>query len=46
LLPAASAPAGGLGLWLTHQLCALVTLEHHDDAFTVRLIAGHPHVAA
>ncbi|MBV9139917.1 MAG: MEDS domain-containing protein [Pseudonocardiales bacterium] len=46
LLPAASAPVGGLGLWLTHQLCALVTLEHHDDGFTVRLIAGYPHLAA
>jgi anti-sigma regulatory factor (Ser/Thr protein kinase) len=42
LLPAAKAPAGGLGLWLTHQLCDLVTLDHHDS-FTIRLIAGNPH---
>jgi anti-sigma regulatory factor (Ser/Thr protein kinase) len=42
LLPAAKAPAGGLGLWLTHQLCNLVTFDHREDGFTVRLIAGNP----
>jgi anti-sigma regulatory factor (Ser/Thr protein kinase) len=34
---------GGLGLWLVHQLCSHVTLEHHDDGFTLRLTAGNPH---
>lgn len=46
LLPAAKAPFGGLGLWLAHQLVNLVTFDHHDDGFTVRLIAGNPHLAA
>jgi anti-sigma regulatory factor (Ser/Thr protein kinase) len=46
LLPAGHAPAGGLGLWLTHQLCNLVTFDHHSDGFTIRLIAGKPHSAA
>jgi anti-sigma regulatory factor (Ser/Thr protein kinase) len=42
LLPAATALDGGLGLWLTHQLCSLVTFDHRDS-FTIRLIAGNPH---
>jgi anti-sigma regulatory factor (Ser/Thr protein kinase) len=42
LLPAATAPPGGLGLWLTHQLCNLVTLDKHKEGFTIRLIAGKP----
>ncbi len=42
LLPAATGPPGGLGLWLAHQLCSLVTLEKTKDAFTVRLVAGKP----
>jgi anti-sigma regulatory factor (Ser/Thr protein kinase) len=42
LLPAPKAPSGGLGLWLTHQLCSLVTLDHREDGFSVRLIAGNP----
>jgi anti-sigma regulatory factor (Ser/Thr protein kinase) len=42
LLPAPKAPAGGLGLWLTHQLCSLVTFDHREDGFTIRLIAGNP----
>ena len=45
LLPAAKAPAGGLGMWMAHQLCNLVTFDHHDG-FTVRLIAGAPHLPA
>ena len=40
LLPAATAPLGGLGLWLTHQLCNLVTLDKRKEGFTIRLIAG------
>ena len=42
LLPAATAPDGGLGLWLIYQLCSLVTFDH-CGSFTVRLIAGNPH---
>jgi anti-sigma regulatory factor (Ser/Thr protein kinase) len=42
LLPAATGPSGGLGLWLAHQLCSLVTLDKSTDAFTVRLVAGKP----
>jgi hypothetical protein len=40
LLPAATASAGGLGLWLTYQLCSLVTLDKLREGFTIRLIAG------
>ena len=42
LLPAGDGVSGGLGLWLTHQLCDHVTLSRHDDGFAVRLIAGNP----
>jgi anti-sigma regulatory factor (Ser/Thr protein kinase) len=42
MLPAATGPPGGLGLWLAHQLCSLVTLDKAKDAFTVRLVAGKP----
>ncbi len=45
LLPAAGAPAGGLGLWLTHQLCNLVTLDRGEHGFTIRLVAGEPNPA-
>lgn len=40
LLPAAHAPMGGLGLWLSHQLCDHVALRPGDGEFAVRLIAG------
>jgi anti-sigma regulatory factor (Ser/Thr protein kinase) len=40
LLPASTAPTGGLGLWLAYQLVNLVTFDHQDDGFTVRLTAG------
>ena len=30
---------GGLGLWLTHQLCDHVVLDRDDDGFTIRLSA-------
>ena len=43
LLPAGDGVSGGLGLWLTHQLCDHVTLSRHDNGFAVRLIAGNPH---
>jgi anti-sigma regulatory factor (Ser/Thr protein kinase) len=42
LLRAAAPPPGGLGLWLTHQLCNLVTLDKRKEGFTIRLIAGKP----
>lgn len=32
----------GLGLWITHQLCAETSLSITDDGFTVRLAAGSP----
>jgi anti-sigma regulatory factor (Ser/Thr protein kinase) len=34
--------AGGLGMWITFQLCDDVVLARHDDGFTVRLVAGRP----
>jgi anti-sigma regulatory factor (Ser/Thr protein kinase) len=33
---------GGLGLWITFQLCDDVVLARRDDGFTVRLVAGRP----
>lgn len=43
LLPAPNRDIGGLGLWLTHQLCHHVALHHDDTGFTIRLTAGDPH---
>ncbi|MEU4425060.1 sensor histidine kinase [Actinoplanes sp. NPDC024001] len=41
LLPTDRSPAdGGMGLWLTHQVCAYVTFEHGPAGFTIRLAAG------
>ncbi|WP_433074284.1 anti-sigma factor RsbA family regulatory protein [Dactylosporangium sp. CA-052675] len=40
-LMAAGGP-GGLGLWLTYQLCAYVSLRHGPEGFTIRLIAENP----
>ncbi|WP_433618639.1 anti-sigma factor RsbA family regulatory protein [Dactylosporangium sp. CA-139114] len=40
-LIAAEGP-GGLGLWLTYQLCAYVSLRHGPEGFTIRLIAENP----
>ncbi|MER7004209.1 anti-sigma factor RsbA family regulatory protein [Dactylosporangium sp. NPDC000555] len=37
------AATGGLGLWVAHQVCAFVSMQHRDGAFTVRLVAGRPH---
>lgn len=31
---------GGLGLWITHQLCPEIALSTTEDGFTVRLAAG------
>lgn len=32
--------AGGLGLWITHQLCSDVALMNTSDGFRVRIVAG------
>jgi anti-sigma regulatory factor (Ser/Thr protein kinase) len=32
--------AGGLGLWITHQLCRDVSLINTADGFRVRLVTG------
>jgi anti-sigma regulatory factor (Ser/Thr protein kinase) len=40
LLPAGNGAAGGLGLWLTHQMCAHVTAWRSAEGYTVRLTAG------
>jgi hypothetical protein len=37
LLPRTDGEPGGLGLWLTHQLCDFVTLDRPGDGFTIRL---------
>jgi anti-sigma regulatory factor (Ser/Thr protein kinase) len=42
LLPVAGR-GGGLGLWLSHQLCNHVALDRSGDGFGVRLTAGNPH---
>jgi anti-sigma regulatory factor (Ser/Thr protein kinase) len=41
LLPA-ERPAGngGLGLWISHQMCAFVGMHRGREGFTIRLIAG------
>jgi len=44
LLPVSNTSPGGLGLWLTHQLCSHVTLDTTDDGFTLRLVVGTPHL--
>ncbi|MDQ3762769.1 MAG: sensor histidine kinase [Actinomycetota bacterium] len=46
LVPAAEASAGGLGLWITHQICSDATLGRSGEGFTIRLIAGVPSPAA
>jgi hypothetical protein len=42
LLPVSDTCSGGLGLWLTHQLCGHVTLDTTDDGFTIRFVVGTP----
>jgi anti-sigma regulatory factor (Ser/Thr protein kinase) len=44
LLPRSDAGVGGLGLWLTHQVCSHVALDYREDGFGIRLTAGDPHV--
>ncbi len=43
LRAAAHAPIGGVGLWMTYQLCDHVAFDHGADGFTVRLISGNPY---
>ncbi|MGH3836103.1 MAG: anti-sigma factor RsbA family regulatory protein [Pseudonocardiaceae bacterium] len=40
LLPTTNSRSGGLGLWMTHQMCSHVTLGRSDEGFTVRVVAG------
>ncbi len=41
LLPAdRPAGSGGLGLWISHQVCAFVGMHRGLNGFTIRLIAG------
>ncbi|MEV6968666.1 anti-sigma factor RsbA family regulatory protein [Hamadaea sp. NPDC051192] len=42
LLPLAEADPGGLGLWLSHQLCDHVSMHRDATGFTIRLTAGDP----
>jgi hypothetical protein len=42
LLPVSNTSLGGLGLWLTHQLCSHVTLDTTDDWFTICLVVATP----
>lgn len=40
LLPTTNSTSGGLGLWMTHQMCSHVTLSRSEEGFTVRVAAG------
>ncbi|MGH3886934.1 MAG: anti-sigma factor RsbA family regulatory protein [Pseudonocardiaceae bacterium] len=40
LVPTTNSSSGGLGLWMTHQMCSHVTLSSSDEGFTVRVVAG------
>ncbi|AEV84412.1 transcriptional regulator [Actinoplanes sp. SE50] len=40
LLAKRDAPSGGLGLWISHQVCGYVGLQSAPGAFTIRLLAG------
>jgi anti-sigma regulatory factor (Ser/Thr protein kinase) len=42
LVPDRGESPGGLGLWVTHELCRDVVLGHDAGGFTVRLLAGSP----
>jgi anti-sigma regulatory factor (Ser/Thr protein kinase) len=41
-LVAPKVPIGGLGLWLMHQLCDYVLLDHTPEGFSVHLTVGVP----
>jgi anti-sigma regulatory factor (Ser/Thr protein kinase) len=40
LLGPSGGVVGGRGLWLTNQLTSEVTLDYHDDGFTIRALVG------
>jgi anti-sigma regulatory factor (Ser/Thr protein kinase) len=40
LVPAAHYPKGGVGLWLSHELCEHVTLEWGESGYTYRAFFG------
>jgi anti-sigma regulatory factor (Ser/Thr protein kinase) len=42
LLPGNNANGGGLGLWITHQICGHVAFTSDEHGFTVRLSTGSP----
>jgi anti-sigma regulatory factor (Ser/Thr protein kinase) len=42
LLPATNGSSGGLGLWITYQICSDVTLCWDAEGFTIRLVVGSP----
>ena len=42
LRPMPGVLTGGMGLWLTHQLCGYVDMVREPAGFTVRLVAGEP----
>ena len=42
LLPATATSAGGMGLWVIHHSCSMVTLHRDQEGFTIRLVAGTP----
>ncbi|NUR70356.1 MAG: sensor histidine kinase [Hamadaea sp.] len=42
LLPLPDADPGGLGLWLSHQLCDHVAMDRDATGYTLRLTAGDP----
>jgi hypothetical protein len=41
LLPVQPGGPGGLGLWISYQMCAFVGLHRDGEGFTIRLIAGN-----
>jgi anti-sigma regulatory factor (Ser/Thr protein kinase) len=45
LVPARNS-AGGLGLWIVHQICARVTMSTAEDGFTLRMVVGRPSVGS
>lgn len=44
LLAAQDSRSAGLGLWISHQVCSFVGLQQGPDGFTIRLVAGQPHI--
>ncbi|PRY38778.1 sensor histidine kinase [Umezawaea tangerina] len=42
LVPTTKTATAGLGLWLTYHTCSYVTLDRHDEGFTVRVVGGTP----